>query len=63
MYNEALMVRKVKSYLSSINVNTDEEALQRLSLEIEPPQVPYLPAVLWIRIRKDPNLFEGSGSE
>jgi hypothetical protein len=39
MYNEALMVRKVKAYLSSINVNTDEEALQRLSLEIEPPQV------------------------
>jgi hypothetical protein len=39
MYNEALMVRKVKSYLSSISVNTDEEALQRLSIEIEPPQV------------------------
>jgi hypothetical protein len=41
MYNEALMVRKVKSYLSSISVNTDEEALQRLSIEIEPPQVGY----------------------
>ncbi len=40
MYNEALMVRKVKSYLSSINIVTDEEALQRMSLEIEPPQVP-----------------------
>ena len=39
MYNEALMVRKVKSYLSSINITTDEEILQRISLEIEPPQV------------------------
>ena len=39
MYNEALMVRKVKSYLSSINITTDAEILQRISLEIEPPQV------------------------
>jgi hypothetical protein len=40
------MVRKVKSYLSSISVNTDEEALQRLSIEIEPPQVSLSPSLV-----------------
>jgi len=39
MYNEALMIRKVKSYLLNINITTDEEILQRMSIEIEPPQV------------------------
>ena len=53
MYNEALMVRKVKSYLSSISVTTDEEALQRLSLEIEPPQVTKSFAFLFIIIRRN----------
>ncbi len=39
MYNEALMVRKVKAYLNTIKSTYDEEVLQKLSLEIEPPQV------------------------
>merc|ERR1740131_90050 len=39
MYNEALMVRKVKAYLNTIQSNEDEEALLKHSLEVEPPQV------------------------
>jgi len=39
MYNEALMVRKVKAYLNTIKSTYDEEVLQKFSLEIEPPQV------------------------
>ena len=34
--------RKVKSYLLNINITTDEEVLQRMSLEIEPTQVSQL---------------------
>ena len=39
MYQEALMVRKVKAYLESVNNNiiTDEEVLNRMSVELEPP--------------------------
>ena len=39
MYQEALMVRKVKAYLENVNNNiiTDEEILNRMSIELEPP--------------------------
>ena len=39
MYQEALMVRKVKAYLENVNNNiiTDEEILNRMSVELEPP--------------------------
>lgn len=39
MYQEALMVRKVKAYLESVNNNiiTDEDVLNRMSVELEPP--------------------------
>ena len=39
MYQEALMVRKVKAYLENVNNNiiTDEEVLHRMSVEVEPP--------------------------
>ena len=38
MYQEALMVRKVKAYLENVNNNiiTDEEILNRMSVELEP---------------------------
>jgi len=37
MYQEALMVRKVKAYLAHVNITTDEEILHRMSIEVEPP--------------------------
>merc|ERR1719154_1058004 len=37
MYQEALMVRKVKAYLAHVNIITDEEVLHRTSVEEEPP--------------------------
>jgi len=37
MYKEALMVRKVKAYLANVNIQTDEEILHRMSIEVEPP--------------------------
>ena len=39
MYQEALMVRKVKAYLENVNNNiiTDEDVLNRMSVELEPP--------------------------
>ena len=37
MYQEALMVRKVKAYLANVNIITDEEVLHRTSVEVEPP--------------------------
>jgi len=38
MYKEALMIRKVKAYLNTVfmNIITDEEVLQRMSVEVEP---------------------------
>jgi len=37
MYQEALMIRKVKAYLANVKIETDEEILQRMSIEVEPP--------------------------
>jgi len=37
MYQEALMVRKVKSYLANVKIQSDEEVLHRMSVEVEPP--------------------------
>jgi len=37
MFEEAQMVRRVKAYLNNLKVITDEEQLQRLSLDCEPP--------------------------
>ncbi|XP_059489426.1 rap guanine nucleotide exchange factor 2 isoform X2 [Neocloeon triangulifer] len=37
MFEEAQMVRRVKAYLNNLRVITDEERLQQLSLECEPP--------------------------
>ncbi|XP_065348320.1 rap guanine nucleotide exchange factor 2 isoform X2 [Cloeon dipterum] len=37
MFEEAQMVRRVKAYLNNLRVITDEERLQHLSLECEPP--------------------------
>jgi Rap guanine nucleotide exchange factor 2 len=39
MYQEALMIRKVKAYLAHVaaTIVTDEEVLQRMSVEVEPP--------------------------
>ena len=36
MYKEALMIRKVKAYLNTVfmNIITDEEVLQRMSVEV-----------------------------
>jgi len=37
MYQEALMVRKVKAYLANVKIQSDEEVLHRMSVEVEPP--------------------------
>lgn len=36
LYEDAQMARKVKQYLSNLNVETDEEKIQILSLQCEP---------------------------
>lgn len=37
MFEEAQMVRRVKAYLNSLKILTDEDLLHKLSLECEPP--------------------------
>merc|ERR1719245_2008475 len=55
MFEEAQMVRRVKTYLKSMKVITDEEELHRMSLEVEPPSgglpPPPPPAIPSIRKR------------
>lgn len=36
LYEDAQMARKVKQYLSSLDVETDEEKFQMMSLQLEP---------------------------
>ena len=53
--SQAQMVRRVKAYLKSMKVITDEEELHRMSLEVEPPSgglpPPPPPAIPTIRKR------------
>ena len=53
--SQAQMVRRVKAYLKSMKVITDEEELHRMSLEVEPPSgglpPPPPPAIPSIRKR------------
>ena len=37
MYQEAIMIKKVKAYLENRNIETDEQVLHKMSLENEPP--------------------------
>ncbi|KHN85676.1 Rap guanine nucleotide exchange factor 2 [Toxocara canis] len=43
VYEQALMVRKVKSYLAALNVIESEHELDRMSLECEPAQISTAP--------------------
>merc|ERR1719270_2736579 len=55
MFEEAQMVRRVKAYLKSMKVITDEEELHRMSQEVEPPSgglaPPPLPVLNTVRKR------------
>ena len=46
IFPQAQMVRRVKAYLKSMKVITDEEELHRMSQEVEPPSGGLAPAPL-----------------
>ena len=59
---QAQMVRRVKAYLKSMKVITDEEELHRMSQEVEPPAggvsaglAPPLPAVISSVRKRNPS--------
>ena len=55
-FSQAQMVRRVKAYLKSMKVITDEEELHRMSQEVEPPSgglaPPPLPVLNTVNINK-----------
>ncbi|CAO1435214.1 unnamed protein product [Diamesa hyperborea] len=51
MFEEAQMVRRVKSYINNIQIIKDEDRLHQMSLECEPAQVISAPSSVTIRKR------------